>query len=753
MRSHGAAIVCALLFAAAAPATRAAELTYQGHVTAGQGGVPALFWNGTVVSPDGDHLYAWGEDDESRLVLFARDRSTGALDYVSKTQVGVDSPSLIEAIVPPDGRHVYVLTSEGLSIFSRNAGTGALTAAGSVAFGAGALAALAEPTALAISPDGAFVYVAAFSPGSVSVFARDAASGALAHVETELDDAGARHFEFTRHLLLGPGGEHVYAVGIAGVISLFTRDPVAGTLDFVGDTGTTLDSATVLATSPSDDAVFAAAALESTPGAFEFTHFLWDDASGELGFWADNAFEFYAADLVVDADGSHVFAAGSGIAILEPPNLDLELPLIEEGVGGVAGISAIVHAAMAPDGGHLYVTSNGAEQTIAIFATPRFDFLAADVDGAAAPGLGGASSVVVTPDGENVYVAGAIDAAIQLFERDPASGVLDPIGSVANGVGQIAGLLGVRALAVSPDGENVYAASVLDDSVVTFGRNAFGLLGFLDQEEDGVGASTQLDGATALAVSPDGKSVYVASIGDDSVSIFGRSPTNGSLSPGGFYVDGVGGVNGLASASSIAISPDGKHVYVGGYGDDGIAAFTRDPNLGSLDFLSFTGNNNLDGISGVAVSPDGAFVYATASLFDSLARYTRNPTTGALSGAFFWYHEPGVADGLAAPASLSFSPDGRLLFVASELQSTVAIYRRDLATGDVTLLQTETDGLRVEDVLGGVRSLAASPDGRNLYAAALSGAVVAFVPEPESSWLALAAAITLGCMRRREART
>ena len=39
--------------------------------------------------------------------------------------------------------------------------------------------------------------------------------------------------------------------------------------------------------------------------------------------------------------------------------------------------------------------------------------------------------------------------------------------------------------------------------------------------------------------------------------------------------DGVGGVDGFDGASSIAISPDEKHLYTSGRDDDALAVFSR----------------------------------------------------------------------------------------------------------------------------------------------------------------------------------
>lgn len=68
-------------------------------------------------------------------------------------------------------------------------------------------------------------------------------------------------------------------------------------------------------------------------------------------------------------------------------------------------------------------------------------------------------------------------------------------------------------VAISPDGAHVYVASVVSDAVAVFGRDAgTGALTFVESERNGIAGVTGLDGAFAVTVSPNGASVYVASI-------------------------------------------------------------------------------------------------------------------------------------------------------------------------------------------------------------------------------------------------
>src|ERR1700761_5031174 len=79
---------------------------------------------------------------------------------------------------------------------------------------------------------------------------------------------------------------------------------------------------------------------------------------------------------------------------------------------------------------------------------------------------------------------------------------------------------------------------------------------------------------------------------------------------------------GLGNADAVAISPDGKSVYVASQSEGGVVRFDRDPATGALTYEEcFTSeasgcgsNHGLTGMvdaQGVAVSPDGKSVYVT----------------------------------------------------------------------------------------------------------------------------------------------
>src|SRR6185503_11875700 len=109
-------------------------------------------------------------------------------------------------VVSPDGAYAYVaVADDAVMIFARDGGTGLLTPAGVTRNGEGdvPLGALRAPISIALSPDGTELYMGCVL-GTLSVFARDAGTGALAFVETQHQEGSFNQ------LLVSADGKRVY---------------------------------------------------------------------------------------------------------------------------------------------------------------------------------------------------------------------------------------------------------------------------------------------------------------------------------------------------------------------------------------------------------------------------------------------------------------------------------------------------------------------------------------------------------------
>jgi DNA-binding beta-propeller fold protein YncE len=268
-------------------------------------------------------------------------------------------------------------------------------------------------------------------------------------------------------------------------------------------------------------------------------------------------------------------------------------------------------------------------------------------------------------------------------------------------------------------------------------------------------------GSRAIAVSPDGKSVYVASSKSDAIAIFRRDPRSGKLTqpPGTGGCIAANGAGGCASAvgldgpNSVAISADGRNVYVTSRTANSLTAFSRNPGSGSLTQLSAgfgcisglpvpacASGRALVGPDVVVVSPDGRNVYVGSFFGNAVAVFNRDPVSGALaqpSGSTGCIAEAigGCAVGIAlgAPEGLAATATG--VYVGSALSNAVAVLARDPATGALAqatdgsgcIVDAPLTGCATGFEVQGANAVAASPGGKDVYVTSLfSNSVTSF---------------------------
>ena len=198
----------------------------------------------------------------------------------------------------------------------------------------------------------------------------------------------------------------------------------------------------------------------------------------------------------------------------------------------------------------------------------------------------------MSPDGRSVYVGSDADDSLSVYSRDAVGDVFfrgciaDEGKSGCNDAG-IDPLDGVNSIAVSPDGRSVYAAAIIDHSLSVYSRNAVGDLFFrgciANEGQSGCNDTgiDPLDGASSVAVSLDGRSVYVASQIEDSLTVYSRDAAGDVFFRGCIANEGQSGCNDtgidpLDGASAVAVSPDGMSVYVASFENDSVTHFARE---------------------------------------------------------------------------------------------------------------------------------------------------------------------------------
>lgn len=331
--------------------------------------------------------------------------------------------------------------------------------------------------------------------------------------------------------------------------------------------------------------------------------------------------------------------------------------------------------------------------------------------------------------------------------------------------------MGSRAIAVSPDGRNVYVAASKSNAIAIFIRNpktgalrqAKGNRGCIAAKgAEGCAQAIGLDGPNSVAVSEDGKTVYATSRVSGSITTFRRDQKTGSLrqlkpsSAGCISVASIPGCapgRGLLGADVVVISPDAANVYVGAFFGNAVAAFVRNPKSGVLEQQAGTAGCIAEGgaegcaagfalgaVEGLAVSSSGANVYAASALSNALVVLSRAPAGGALSqatdgsGCISDAAAAGCVTGreLAGANAVATGPAGESVYATSLLSNSVTSFTPTTAAAGQAqmsgtagcLIFLRSAGCSFGRAMIAPEGLAVSPDGKNIYVAAFkSGAV------------------------------
>jgi DNA-binding beta-propeller fold protein YncE len=325
--------------------------------------------------------------------------------------------------------------------------------------------------------------------------------------------------------------------------------------------------------------------------------------------------------------------------------------------------------------------------------------------------------------------------------------------------------MGSRAIAVSPDGKNVYVASSRSDAIAVFARSARN--GSLSQSAGtagcvaakgagGCGTAIGLYGPNSVALSSDGHYLYATSRGSNAVTVFRRNAATGALKQlplgsgcvSGLPLPGCAAGRALLGPDVVVVSPDGKNVYVGSFFGNAVAVFGRSASTGALTQPAgaagcvaavATGGCatglGLEAPEGLTISGNGADVYVATALSSALVTLVRDPSTGALaqprggSGCIVDSALAGCTTGvqLDGANAVAVSPGDRDVYVTSLFSNSVTSFTR-ASTGALAqkegtagcLVWLRAVGCSFGRALSSPEGLAVSPDGRNVYAAAFA---------------------------------
>ena len=301
---------------------------------------------------------------------------------------------------------------------------------------------------------------------------------------------------------------------------------------------------------------------------------------------------------------THGFEYDSGISQYEVGAGGLLTPLVPPTAGGEGRYPNAV--AVSPDGNSVYVpeTDSSVVWQFDVGAGggifPKSPFMVATGEGPL--------DVAVSPDGQSVYVANSNypygPGSVSQYDVG-SGGRLSPKSPATVAAGDRA-----NAVAVSPDGGSVYVANYVSGGDGSVSQYDVGAGGELSPKSPATVAAG--DGPNAVAVSPDGGSVYVANENSDSVSQYDVG-AGGALSPKSPAAVAAGDV-----PRDVAVSPDGGSVYVANYvsGGDGSVSQYDVGAGGELSPKSPATVAAGGSPNALAVSPDGHSVYVVNVEYD-----------------------------------------------------------------------------------------------------------------------------------------
>ncbi len=352
----------------------------------------------------------------------------------------------------------------------------------------------------------------------------------------------------------------------------------------------------------------------------------------------------------------------------------------------IAGTPDATHVAVSPDGAHVYAVEEGSTTPIAIYARAAATGALTYVDSVCypdcvVPAVLRFVAVAFSPTGAQLY---AVDddltaGALYVFNRNASTGVLTFVEKHQQGLGGVAGLLTATGVAVSGDGKHVYVSSDYDPAVVLFARSTTtGQLTFVQTYFSSATGYTAFTHPQDVVLSPNGQHLYV--VGNRQLTTLSRNATTGQLTVGQVIDEPIEGETSIGSARQLTVAPDGAHVYVAAVGN-GISAYSRNATTGALTFVARIDASDLDvpgdGVRIVHVQPDGEYVYGGST--EGIVVYRRNAATGRLT---YVMTAPGRHDdGLAASA------DGKHLYT----DSAVEIFAIDRCGNDATVGDEQCD--------------------------------------------------------------
>jgi DNA-binding beta-propeller fold protein YncE len=351
------------------------------------------------------------------------------------------------------------------------------------------------------------------------------------------------------------------------------------------------------------------------------------------------------------------------------------------------GIDDASSVAVSPNGKTVFVTGHsygGAVSEVYGYATMAYNAVTGArlwVSRYDDPSSGGdeATSVAVSPDGTMVYVTGTSEGTAgydyATVAYNAATGAQRWVDRYGDG-----DVYGAPSVSVSPNGNSVFLTGSI--SVATTGSDDYATVGYsaVTGTQQWVKLYKGPSGgnfAHSAAVSPNGSTVFVTgtSLGTNNGYDYATVAYNAVTGAQQWAARYNGATEGDRGANSIAVSPNGKTVFVTGSSDGGTATGY---DYATVAYNATTGNqlwakryngsgNSDDQAYSVAVSPTGTTVYVTGysdtNTVSSGFEYTTIAYAAADGDQLWLSSYNGPAKSTSEAYSATVSPDGTTVYV------------------------------------------------------------------------------------------
>ena len=347
--------------------------------------------------------------------------------------------------------------------------------------------------------------------------------------------------------------------------------------------------------------------------------------------------------------------------------------MVQQGDGGVGRLGGAYNLDLSPDGRHVYVAARneGEPAGFTLGDDGRLTPIQSPPTGVRAEDGSLTNVVVVRPGGEQVYAVDSQGGGVQAYDRHADTGALSARASLA-----LAACDGKDPFPVDivshPDGHTLYVADFQVDGLSclhVLSRSPSGELVLRKTHDDPI-----LRGIEAIALTSDARYAYTAAHISGAVTRW-LVADDGALSSPAPYEEPA-----LEGAEVVVVAPDDNTVYATSPVTNSLLVLDVDDagRLSKRQLISGDADQlKMEEAAGIAVTPDGRFVYLASRTSDTINAFAVDDA-GLLSPLQVVL-DPEVLDW---STGVLISNNGEHLLVTSVLSSAISVWSIAVAGKD-----------------------------------------------------------------------